>query len=194
MRGAVTKNVKLIVSPELAPTTFFTGYVIEKQEDVDKSFEPASPEKPYAIIQSPNGKPLFNKATELGLDVYIGFCEWWTAEGGKVSYYNTAIYSPVIQRRGLAKYRKVHLPGRHEPDTRPGVTQKLEKRPSSLGDLGFEAFRVADLAVGSLKSKDATTTGGRRAVVIRFSACCPAMAGGRSRARDHTAYRLLSLC
>jgi len=156
---AATKKVRLIVFPELALTTFFPGYVIEKQEDVDKFFEPASPEDPYAIIQSPNGKPLFDKATELGLDVYVGFGERWTADDGKVSYYNTAIYYSARQQRGIAKYRKVHLPGRHEPDTRPGVTQQLEKRFFSVGDLGFGAFRVPDLVAGALKSKDATTTG-----------------------------------
>ncbi|EAT83959.2 hypothetical protein SNOG_08791 [Parastagonospora nodorum SN15] len=155
---AAEKNVRLLVFPELAFTTFFPGYIIEKQEDIDKFFEPASPKDPSAIIHSPNGKSLFDKATELGIDIYIGYGERWTAEDEKVTYYNTAIYYSATQKRAIAKYRKVHLPGRYEPDTRPGVTQQLEKRFFTVGDLGFEAFRVPDLIPGAVKSKDAIST------------------------------------
>lgn len=154
---AASKKVRLVVFPELALTTFFPGYVIEKQEEIDKFFEPASPEDPYAIIHSPNGKPLFDKASELGLDLSVGYGERWTGEDGKVTYYNTAIYYSAKQRNGIAKYRKIHLPGRHEPDTRPGVTQQLEKRYFAVGDLGFAAFRVPDLVQGALKSKDSVS-------------------------------------
>ena len=49
------------------------------------------------------------------------------------------------------------LPGRHEPDTRPDVTQQLEKRYFAVGDLGFAAFRVPDLVQGALKSKDSVS-------------------------------------
>lgn len=155
---AATKNIKLLVFPELAFTTFFPGYIIDKQDDVDKFFEPASPQDPYAIIHSPNGKPLFDKATELGIDIYVGFGERWTAEDGKVTYFNTAIYYSASQQRGIAKYRKVHLPGRHEPDTRPGVTQQLEKKFFTVGDLGFETFRVPDLIEGAVKGSDVAST------------------------------------
>lgn len=155
---AAVKNVRLVVFPELAFTTFFPSYIIEKQEDLDRFFEPASPKDPYAIIDSPNGKPLFDKAAELGLDVYVGYGERWTDENGKVSYYNTAIYYSASQRRGIAKYRKVHLPGAYEPDLRPVVTQQLEKRVFAVGNLGFEAFRVPDLITGAVKSKDAKST------------------------------------
>jgi predicted amidohydrolase len=155
---AAEKNVRLLVFPELAFTTFFPGYIIEKQEHLDKFFEPASPEDPYAIIHSPHGKPLFEKAAELRIDIYVGYGERWTAEDGKVTYYNTAIYYSASQQRAIAKYRKVHLPGRYEPDPRPGVTQQLEKRVFAVGDLGFEAFRVPDLISGAVKSKEATST------------------------------------
>jgi predicted amidohydrolase len=136
---AKAKKVRLVVFPELAFTTFFPGYIIEKQEDLDKFFESASPEDPYAITHSPNGKPLFEKAVELGIDIFVGYGERWTAEDGQITYYNTAIYYSASQQRGIAKYRKIHLPGRHEPETRPGVTQQLEKRYFAVGDLGFEA-------------------------------------------------------
>jgi predicted amidohydrolase len=155
LEDAASRNVRLVVFPELAFTTFFPGYVIEKQEDVDKFFEPASPEEPYAIIHSPNGKPLFDKAADLEIDISVGYGERWTAEDGKVTYYNTAIYYSAKERNGIAKYRKVHLPGRYEPDTRAGVTQQLEKKYFAVGDLGFEAFRVPHLIEGALKAKDA---------------------------------------
>ncbi|KAK8038218.1 hypothetical protein PG994_014985 [Apiospora phragmitis] len=151
---AASKNVRLLVFPELAFTTFFPGFIIEKQEDVDNFFEAASPEDPYAIIHSSNGKPLFDKAAELRIDISIGYGERWAGEDGKITYYNTAIYYSAKQRKGIAKYRKIHLPGRYEPDTRPGVTQQLEKRYFAVGNLGFEAFRVPDLIHGALKSKD----------------------------------------
>jgi predicted amidohydrolase len=154
---AKLKTVRLVVFPELAFTTFFPGYIIEKQEDLDKFFESASPQDPYTIIHSPNGKPLFDKAADLGIDICVGYGERWTAEDGRITYYNTAIYYSAIQRRGIAKYRKIHLPGRHEPDTRPGVTQQLEKRYFAVGNLGFEAFRVPDLLPNAVKSKDATS-------------------------------------
>lgn len=154
---AASKNVRLVVFPELALTTFFPGFIINKQEDLDKFFEPASPEDPYGITHSPNGKPLFDKAADLGIDISIGYGERWTGEDGKVMYYNTALYYSAKQRSGIAKYRKIHLPGRHEPDTRPGVTQQLEKRYFTVGDLGFVAFRVPDIIQGTLKSKDEVT-------------------------------------
>jgi predicted amidohydrolase len=154
---AKTKNVRLVVFPELAFTTFFPGYIIEKQEDLHKFFESASSEDPYAITHSPNSKPLFDKAIELGIDIFVGYGERWTAEDGQITYYNTAIYYSASQQRGIAKYRKIHLPGRHEPDTRSGVTQQLEKRYFAVGDLGFEAFRVPDLVPGAIKFKDATS-------------------------------------
>jgi len=172
--GAAEQNVRLLVFPELAFTTFFPGYIIEKQEDLDKFFEPASPKDPYAIVHSPHGKPLFDKATDLGIDIYIGYGERWTAEDEKVTYYNTAIYYSASQRRAIAKYRKIHLPGRYEPDTRPGITQQLEKRVFAVGDLGFEAFRVPDLIPGAVKSKDATSlsdTQGRGDPIVGMMLC-----------------------
>lgn len=151
---AAKNKVRLVVFPELAFTTFFPGYVINDSEELASFFEPASPSDPYAIIRSPNAKPLVDKADELRIDISFGYGERWTAEDGKVTDYNTAIYYSAARKRCIAKYRKIHLPGRYEPDTRPGVTQQLEKRYFTPGDLGFRAFRVPGLVHGALKSGD----------------------------------------
>lgn len=152
LEAAAAKEVQLVVFPELAFTTFFPSYIIEAEEEIAKLFEPASPAEPYAIIGSPNAKPLVDKATELGIDISFGYGERWRDGSGKTTDYNTAVYYSARQRRCIAKYRKVHLPGRYEPDPRPGVTQQLEKRFFTPGDLGFQAFRVPDLIEGTLKS------------------------------------------
>lgn len=153
LEEAADKNVKLVVFPELAFTTFFPGYILNDPAELEKFFEPASPSDPYAIIQSPNAKPLIDKANDLGIDVSFGYAERWTGEDGKVTDYNTALYYSASQRQCIAKYRKVHLPGRYEADTRPNVTQQLEKRYFTPGDLGFQAFRVPGLVEGTLKAE-----------------------------------------
>lgn len=155
LQEASEKKVKLVVFPELTFTTFFPSYVISSSEDVAKFFEPASPADPYAIINSPNAKPVIEKARELGIDISFGYAERWTEEDGRVIDYNTAVYYSATQGRCLAKYRKIHLPGRYEPGQREGVTQQLEKLYFTPGDLGFEAFRVPDLVDGCLKAEDA---------------------------------------
>lgn len=158
LEEATEKGVKLVVFPELAFTTFFPGYIIESAEEIAKFFEPASPSDPYAVIKSSSTKPLVDRATELAIDISFGYGERWTGEDGKVTDYNTALYYSASQKRCIAKYRKIHLPGRYEPDTRPGVTQQLEKRYFAVGDLGFEAFRVPGLVNGALKAEDAQSS------------------------------------
>ncbi|KPM46542.1 hypothetical protein AK830_g66 [Neonectria ditissima] len=155
LQKAGENSARLVVFPELTLTTFFPSYIIDGPENVAKFFEPASPSDPYAIINSPHAKPVIDKATELGIDVSFGYAERWTMECGQVVDYNTAVYYSATQRQCIAKYRKIHLPGRHEPDPRPGVTQQLEKRYFTPGDLGFQAFRVPGLIDGALKSDDA---------------------------------------
>jgi predicted amidohydrolase len=151
---AAAKGVTLVVFPELAFTTFFPGYIIDCPEEVARFFEPASPSDPYAIVKSPHAKPLIEKATELGVDISFGYGERWTAQDGKITDYNTAVYYSARQRECIAKYRKVHLPGRFEPDLRPGVTQQLEKRFFTPGNFGFEAFRVPGLINDAMKAED----------------------------------------
>lgn len=152
LEEAAEKGVKLLVYPELTFTTFFPAYIIESAEEIARFFEPASPSDPYAVIKTPNAKPLIDRATELGVDLSFGYGERWTDESGNVTDYNTAVYHSANKRQCIAKYRKIHLPGRYEPDPRPGVTQQLEKRFFTPGNLGFEAFRVPGLVEGTLKA------------------------------------------
>ncbi|KAL1875714.1 hypothetical protein VTK73DRAFT_9903 [Phialemonium thermophilum] len=155
LQQASEKNVRLVVFPELTFTTFFPSYVIDDPEQLAQFFEPASQAEPYAVTNSLHSKPLIDKAAELGIDISFGYAERWTEEDGRVIDYNTAVYYSASQRRCVAKYRKVHLPGRYEPDRRPGVTQQLEKRYFTPGNLGFQAFRVPGLVGKALKAEDA---------------------------------------
>lgn len=154
LQEAAEMKIKLVVFPELTFTTFFPSYIIDSPEVLARYFEPASSEDPYAIIKSPNAQFLIQKATELRIDVSFGYAERWVDEDGRNTDYNTAVYYSASERQCIAKYRKVHLPGRHEPDQRPGVTQQLEKRYFTPGNLGFQAFRVPGLIGGVLKRKD----------------------------------------
>lgn len=154
LEQAAEKKVQLVLFPELAFTTFFPSYIIDDPDELAGFFEPASPSDPYAVVNSPNAKPLIDKAEELGVDVSFGYAERWTGDDGKVTDFNTALYYSASQKTCVAKYRKVHLPGRREPDTRPGVTQQLEKRYFTPGDLGFHAFRAGGLLEGAVKAQD----------------------------------------
>jgi predicted amidohydrolase len=153
LEQAAKKNVKLLVYPELAFTTFFASYIIKDPAELAKFFEQASPSDPYAFVNSHNIKPLIDRTNELGIDLYFGFGERWV-EDTRITDYNTAVYYSASQRKCLAKYRKVHLPGRKEPLTTPGFAQQLEKRYFAVGDLGFQAFRAPGMVDGALKAKD----------------------------------------
>jgi predicted amidohydrolase len=147
-------GVRLVVFPELAFTTFFPSHIIQDPIKLAEFFEPTSQSEPYAVLSSENVRPLVNRANETGIDISFGFGERFTAEDGTVTDYNSALYYSALQHRGLAKYRKVHLPGRVDIDTLPNVIQQLEKRYFTPGDLGFQAFRVPGLIDGTLKSGD----------------------------------------
>ncbi|KAH7322454.1 carbon-nitrogen hydrolase [Stachybotrys elegans] len=152
LREAATKNVNLVVFPELAFTTFFPSYIIDSEEELSRFFEPTSSTDPYAMITTPNIRPLIEEANKLKIDISFGFGERWTDGDGVVTDYNTAVYYSASKQECIAKYRKIHLPGRYEPDTRPGVTQQLEKRYFKPGNFGFQAFRVPGLLHGALKA------------------------------------------
>ncbi|CAI6094763.1 unnamed protein product [Clonostachys chloroleuca] len=154
---AAEAGVRLVVYPELAFTTFFPSHIIEDPDKLAGFLEPTSRAEPYAVINSPNVKPLIDRANELGVDVSFGFGERFTSEDGKVTDFNSAIYYSATQKRGIGKYRKVHLPGRFDIDTRRNFIQQLEKRYFTPGDLGFQAFRVPDLVDGALKAADAAS-------------------------------------
>ncbi|KAF4993963.1 hypothetical protein FGRMN_6094 [Fusarium graminum] len=153
LEQAAEKNVKLLVYPELTFTTFFASCIIEDTEELAKFFEPASPSDPYAFVNSPNIKPLIDRTNELGIDLYFGFGERWVEED-KSTDYNTAVYYSASKKECLAKYRKIHLPGRYEPLPTPGVTHQLEKRYFAVGNLGFRAFRAPGLVDSAIKAQN----------------------------------------
>ena len=147
--GAAAQGAQLVVFPELALTTFFPRAMLTDPAEVAALFEPESPDGP-SIVESPHLKPLLDRAATLGVDVSIGYAERWTDvvaadDDSKTTTtttdYNTAIYYEAASHSVLAKYRKVHLPGRTHllPE---GSAQQLEKYYFSPGNLGFQAFRV----------------------------------------------------
>jgi predicted amidohydrolase len=137
MRQAKVHGCDLVVYPELALTTFFPRWYVERQEDIDVFFEREMPSK--------DTQPLFDAARELGIGFYLGYAEL-VAEGGRTRRFNTSI---LVDKGGriAGKYRKVHLPGHaeHEPWRR---FQHLEKRYFETGNLGFPVFRVFNSIVG----------------------------------------------
>jgi predicted amidohydrolase len=155
LTDAASQGARLVVFPELALTTFFPRHQIDDPVKKAEFFEPESHDYPHAIVDSPRVKPLFDKAKELGTDLYLGYAERWTDEGGKVTDYNTAIYYSSSAGKVVGKYRKVHLPGTKEPiedKTGRGVEQQLEKRYFTPGNFGFQAFRAPNLVRGAVKA------------------------------------------
>lgn len=159
LSSAASQGARLVVFPELALTTFFPRHQIDDPVEKAKFFEEESTSRPHAIVDSPRVKPLFDRARELGTDLYLGYAERWTEEGKDgaattTTDYNTTIYYSATEGRVVGKYRKVHLPGTKEPitdKTGRGVEQQLEKRYFTPGNLGFQAFRAPGLVSGALK-------------------------------------------
>lgn len=126
LEQAAAEGAKLVVFPELALTTFFPRWPMERQE-LDTWFERSMP--------NPHCQPLFDRARELGVGFYLGYAEL-TEQG---QHFNTAI---TVGPDGavLGKYRKIHLPG--SDHVKPGQRyQQLEKMYFAYGDMGFPAFR-----------------------------------------------------
>lgn len=128
MKQAASEGCDVVVFTELALTTFFPRYFTEDRAEMDKYFETEMP--------GPITQPLFDTAREKGIGFYLGYGEI-TPEG---LHYNTAI---LVDKSAniVGKYRKVHLPGHVEFDTKR-THQHLEKRYFSPGDLGFNAWRT----------------------------------------------------
>jgi predicted amidohydrolase len=132
-----THGCDLIVFPELALTTFFPRWYMERQEEIDGFCERAMP--------GPDTQRLFDAAARLGIGFYLGYgelaAEEGGREGGRVRRFNTSI---LVDKQGriISKYRKIHLPGHreHEP-WRP--FQHLEKRYFEVGNLGWPVVRWA---------------------------------------------------
>lgn len=154
LEDAAAEGAKLVVFPELAFTTFFPRWQIDDPDEKAKFFEEESADKPHAITDSEHTKPLFDRAKELGTDVYVGYAERFADAEGKTTDYNSTAYFSASEGRILAKYRKVHLPGTKEPlpDPGNGIEQQLEKRYFTPGNLGFQAFRAPGLVESAVKA------------------------------------------
>lgn len=139
LEDASQHQAEVVLFPEIAFTTFFPRYLIADQSELDSFFEHGD------IRTAPQTAPLFTKAQELAIDISVGFAEA-TTDG---QHFNSSIYFHAKTESILAKYRKIHLPGTFEPFENPEATNQLEKRYFLPGDLGFNAFRVPDLADSS---------------------------------------------
>ncbi len=136
MERADQRGVELVVFPELALTTFFPRHYHENVGEADHWFEASMPSNETA--------PLFVAARKYGIGFHLGYAEiaHEADADGLVHkrHFNTAI---LVNPGGdvLLKYRKVHLPGHAEFDSRRNV-QHLEKRYFEVGNLGFPVIRA----------------------------------------------------
>ena len=133
---AVSQGAELVLFPETAFTTFFPRYLINDPDELSSFFEHGD------VTTSPNAAPLFQKARDLGVDIAVGFAE--STDSGE--RFNSCVYYHGKTGSILSRYRKIHLPGDFEPFKDPNAVNQLEKRYFKPGDLGFNAFRVPDLA------------------------------------------------
>lgn len=136
LEDAASRGANVVLFPETAFTTFFPRHFIEDPAELESWFEHGN------ITTAPNTAALFEKATQLKVDISVGFAE--ATDNG--DHFNTTIYYHAESGSILAKYRKIHLPGDVEPTADPKTTtQQLEKRYFKVGDLGFKTFRVPGL-------------------------------------------------
>jgi len=128
LEQAAAQGAKLVVFPELAFTTFFPRWPMDRDDpELLACFETAMP--------NPRVQPLFDRARELGVGFYVGYAEL-TPDGHR---FNSAV---TVGPDGtiLFKYRKIHLPGSDR--IRPGQRyQQLEKMYFEYGDMGFPVTR-----------------------------------------------------
>ena len=98
----------------------------------------------------PNGAtaPLFARARDLGIAISLGYAEL-TPDG---QHFNTQILTDT-EARIIGKYRKIHLPGHDEYDSKRSF-QHLEKRYFLPGDLGFPVVRNINAWMGMLICND----------------------------------------
>src|SRR3972149_4051912 len=132
MRGlleqAVREGVELLVSPEMALTTYFPKKI---RDDYDQFFETEVPPKALA--------PLLRRAAAARVAVHVGFCE---KAGGR--YFNSALLTDRDGRL-CGTFRKIHLPGTKAPD---GFAQVFEPYYFAHGDTGYRVFDCAGARTG----------------------------------------------
>ncbi len=133
------RDVRFVVFPELALTTFFPRWYVEDEADLDRFYETAMPNADVA--------PLFAAARAAGIGFHLGYAERAGSER-----FNTAI---LVSPEGdiALKYRKIHLPGHREHE--PALPfQHLEKRYFTRGDLGFPVAPFMGSTAGMLICND----------------------------------------
>ncbi|KAK0260783.1 hypothetical protein LTR91_018023 [Friedmanniomyces endolithicus] len=165
LHEAASKNVKLVVFPEIALTTFFPRHLFTSQEELDHFFEHGED-----VTQSPDVKPLFDEAKSHGIDITLGYAER-TPEG---TGYNTCVHYSASEGKVISKYRKVHLPGTKEPFEDPKAINQLEKRYFEPGNLGFEAYRAPGLVADAVKkasAKEGESTLGKGDPILGMMIC-----------------------
>jgi predicted amidohydrolase len=143
MEQAARVRATLVVFPELALTTFFPRWAIDDESVLDGFFEASMPGR--------DTQPLFAAARRLQLGLCFGYAEL-AGQTGRLRRFNS---SALVGPDGglIGHYRKVHLPGDHEPQ--PGFEhQHLEKRYFEPGDLGFPVWRGFGGIVGMLVCND----------------------------------------
>src|SRR5258708_6212140 len=137
LREAHGTGARFVVFPELALTTFFPRWWMTDQAEIDRYFERDMP--------SPETRPLFDLAPELGIGFYLGYAEL-TQEKGQPRHYNTAILVDPVGHI-VGRYRKIHLPG-HSEHLPQAPFQHLEKRYFDVGNEGFRVWRMQDAVIG----------------------------------------------
>ncbi len=128
LEEAARAGAGLVVFPELAFTTFFPRWPMERDApELLACFERSMP--------NPQVQPLFDRARELGVGFQVGYAE--LTEAGQ--RFNSAI-TVGPDGRILFRYRKIHLPGSDR--VKKGQRyQQLEKMYFEYGDLGFPVAR-----------------------------------------------------
>ena len=137
------RDVRFVVFPELALTTFFPRWYFEDEAELDSFYERAMPNDDVA--------PLFEAARNAGIGFHLGFAELTEIEGRKARF-NTAI---LVDPDGtiVHTYRKVHLPGHREYEPQLPF-QHLEKRYFERGNLGFPVTETMGGQFGTLICND----------------------------------------
>jgi len=130
LRLASQRGADLIVFPELALTTFFPRWYVQRVEDTDHYYHRSMPDA--------DTQPLFDEAGRLGIGFSLGYAELFTDDEGVEHRYNTKI---LVERDGtiVGKFRKVHIPG-HEHEEPWRVFQHAERYYFEPGPEGFQVW------------------------------------------------------
>ena len=129
---AAADKVTFAVLPELALTPYFAAIVRE-----DLTPFTSVPENQAAV------DAIAARAASHGMAIVIPYAEQ-TNEG----LFNSMVFHDA---RGICqgKFRKVHIPGKTEPDAGKRITI-LEKRYFAPGDLPFDAFEIGGIRAGGM--------------------------------------------